>query len=88
MSITGATIILPPAYDLVWSIVPIVLLVPLVCALVSIARHRDGLTGLALVGWLLLVVVVQLVGPILWFAIGRPHTRDRTLANASEHAVR
>lgn len=79
--IAGAELVLPPLYDAVWSMAALIVVIPLVCAIVSISRHRDGLTSLALVGWLLLVVFLQVVGPLLWFLIGRPHTRDRLLVS-------
>lgn len=79
--VASAEVVLPPAYDLIWSMATLIVVIPLVCAIVSISRHRDGLTSLALVGWLLLVVFLQVVGPLLWFLIGRPHTRDRLLVS-------
>ena len=79
--VAGAELVLPPLYDAVWSLTALVVVIPLVCAIVSISRHRDALSSLALVGWLLLVVFLQVFGPLLWFVIGRPHTRDRLLVS-------
>lgn len=86
-SVAGVGAVLPPVYDLIWSMAALVVVIPLVLAIVSISRHRDGLTSLALIGWLLLVVFLQVLGPLLWFLIGRPHTRDRLLV-PSETTVR
>lgn len=78
-SVAGVGLFLPPVYDLIWSMAALVVVIPLLLAIVSISRHRDGLTSLALIGWLLLAVFLQVLGPLLWFLIGRPHTRDRLL---------
>lgn len=43
-------------------------------ALVDVARHR-GLSTAAAAGWVLLIVLVPLVGPALWFFVGRPRVR-------------
>lgn len=44
--------------------------------LIDISRAR-ALSTTAAVAWVLLVVLVPLVGPALWFFVGRPRLRTR-----------
>jgi len=73
---------LPPLYDLVWSAAAIALIVLIVLALVSIARHTDGLSTTATVVWAAIVVFAAFVGPIAWFVVGRPAARASRLTSA------
>lgn len=77
----AANPLVPAGYDIVWSLVSLVVLALLVWALVSIARHGKTLTsGQALV-WTLLVIFVPVLGPLAWLFIGR-----RAGASAVERA--
>lgn len=64
--------LLPTGYDIVWSIAVVALAVYAVSALVSIWRVQASLSGFAVVGWMLLVVVAPLLGATAWFLFGRP----------------
>jgi len=65
----------PPLYDLVWSVVPILLIALVVLALISIARNTAGLSSTATAVWAAVVLFVAPIGPIAWFIIGRPAAR-------------
>lgn len=76
--------LLPAWFDVVWSLGPLLLgllvLLPLAAlfigALLSIVNHKDGLPGLELLGWIALVIFAQVIGPIVWFLVGRDRARD------------
>lgn len=51
-------------------ILSIVLLIPFLLAIVSIARSRTA-SGLEKAVWVLIVLIFPLIGAILWFVIGR-----------------
>lgn len=80
MSLETVNPLLPAWYDVVFSLVPLLVIVPLAAlfigALVSIVHHKDGLPGLELIGWIALVVFAQAIGPIVWFLVGRDRARD------------
>lgn len=54
----------------------LVLLIPFILALVSIARTRTA-TGLEKAIWVLVVLLFPLIGAILWFVIGSRAGRPR-----------
>ena len=62
--------LIPPVYELLWVVGPVVALALLVVALVSISRtaHRS-LTELFV--WLAIVLFVPVVGPITWLLVKR-----------------
>ena len=62
--------LIPPVYELLWVVGPVVALALLVIALVSISRtaHRS-LTELFV--WLAIVLFVPVVGPITWLLVKR-----------------
>ncbi|WP_168915840.1 PLDc N-terminal domain-containing protein [Microcella flavibacter] len=70
---------LPAAYDLAWTIVPILMIALIAVSLVSIARHTDGLSSMATAVWSAVVIFATLLGPIAWFLIGRPAARAAQL---------
>lgn len=76
----SANPMLPAAYDVAWTLVPIVMIVLIAVSLVSIARHTDGLSSLATAVWSAVVIFATLLGPIAWFLIGRPAARAARLA--------
>ena len=51
--------------------IPLILLIVRVIALVQIARSKAAGATIAL--WVLIITIVPLVRPVLWFAVGR-HT--------------
>jgi len=69
----------PPLYDLVWSIVPLVLLVAVVASLISLIRNGRTLSPRDLVFWAIFIVVIPVVGAIAWFALGRPALRKKAM---------
>lgn len=42
-----------------------------IAAVVSVARSKQASEGLNMVLWLMLVTFAPLLGPVLWFAVGR-----------------
>lgn len=91
-SVAGVGLILPPVYDLIWSVVPVLLAVPFLAlwagAIVSITNHRDQLAGLELLGWLAFVTFAPVLGPFLWFLVGRSYTRERVAAPPERWPIR
>ena len=70
--------LIPVWFDLAWSGFVLCALVLLVLALVQIARTSElSSTGRAI--WVLIVLFVPIVGPVVWFSIGR-----RSLVSASQ----
>ena len=70
--------LIPVWFDLAWSGFVLCALVLLVLALVQIARTPElSSTGRAI--WVLIVLFVPIVGPVVWFSIGR-----RSLVAASQ----
>lgn len=57
-------------------ILSVVFLIPLVLAMISIARNRTA-SGLEKAVWVLIVLLFPLLGAILWFIIGRRSQRQR-----------
>jgi hypothetical protein len=58
----------------VWHLLILLALVIWIVALVQIARSK-GTAG-AIVGWIAVVTLLPVVGPIIWFAIGRRTLRS------------
>ena len=57
-------------------ILSVVLLIPFLLAVVSIARSRTA-SGLEKAIWVLIVLLFPLIGAILWFVIGRRAGTER-----------
>ncbi len=70
--------LVPAAYDVWWSVAVFVVLALLGAALVSIARTSKSLTPVVVLVWTLVVLFVPVVGPVSWFAIGRPSALTKT----------
>ncbi|WP_072313026.1 PLDc N-terminal domain-containing protein [Agrococcus sp. Marseille-P2731] len=70
----AANPLLPAAYDVVWSLVVIVVVALAAAALWQILRARD-LSGTQVLLWVLIVIVAPVVGALGWFALGRPRRR-------------
>ena len=63
--------LVPAGYDIVWSIVAIVVFALMVTALVLLARNARWLTAAQALVWTLLIIFVPVIGPVSWMAIGR-----------------
>ena len=67
--------VLPAFSDVVFSLVPLLIVLPLavllVGALVSINRRSATMSGLEELGWYAFVVFAQLIGPLVWFLFAR-----------------
>lgn len=67
--------VLPAFFDVVFSLVPLVIILPLavllVGALVSINRRSATMSDLEELGWYAFVVFAQLIGPLVWFLLAR-----------------
>lgn len=64
----------------------LVLILPFVLAVVSIARNRTA-SGLEKAVWVLIVLAFPLVGALLWFVIGRGSARGALSGPGSPPAV-
>lgn len=72
--------LLPAPYDVLWSIVALVLLAFMVSAVVSVVRARGALTGIQTIVWLALIVALPVFGAVAWFLAGHPRTRKQPAA--------
>ncbi|WAB81319.1 PLDc N-terminal domain-containing protein [Microcella daejeonensis] len=70
---------LPAGYDLLLTLVPIMMIALIAASLVSIARHSDGLSPLATAVWSAVVLLAPLLGPAAWVLIGRAQVRQSRL---------
>lgn len=61
----------PAWFDLVYSIVPLVLASIAVVGLVSIIRRYRSMSVLESAGWTAVVVFAPVLGTLVWFGIGR-----------------
>lgn len=67
---------LPPAYDLIWSSLLLMIAVLTVCALVQLF-HAESRSLVAKVVWVLAILLFPVLGPIAWFAFGKRSLRKR-----------
>lgn len=63
--------LLPAGYDIVWSVVTVIVIALTIVALVMLARSAKHLTGAQALGWTAVVLFVPVLGPVAWLAIGR-----------------
>lgn len=63
--------LLPEAFDIAWSLSVLLVATLAVVALVSLVRNAKHLSALESLGWTALVVLIPLIGPVAWLAIGR-----------------
>lgn len=75
-------LIMPVTYDVVWSVVVVLVIVLVATSLISIARSAKGLTASQALVWALLIIFVPIIGAVAWFAIGR-----RSTSNGNPDAV-
>jgi NADH:ubiquinone oxidoreductase subunit 6 (subunit J) len=69
--------LIPQAYDVVWSVVAVAMLVLFVVALVSLVRSARALGAGPTALWAVLLVLVPLIGPVVWLTAGRTSVRTR-----------
>ncbi len=58
-------------YDIVWTLVSVLVIALVIVALVSIARTAKRLTSTQALVWALVTIFVPVVGPLAWLSIGR-----------------
>ncbi len=63
--------LIPAAYDVVWSVVALLVIVLTIVALVTLSLLAKRLTSAQALVWTLVVLFVPLVGPAVWLSIGR-----------------
>ncbi|WP_062073584.1 PLD nuclease N-terminal domain-containing protein [Demequina sediminicola] len=63
--------LLPTTYDVAWTVVAVATLAFAVVALVSVARRASLMSSSAVALWCLLILVVPVVGPVMWFVAGK-----------------
>ncbi|MCM3697541.1 PLDc N-terminal domain-containing protein [Microbacterium oleivorans] len=63
--------LLPSLYDVVWSLVALIVIGLAVVALVSLARSARGLTSVQALAWAIVILFVPVLGPVAWLAVGR-----------------
>ncbi|MBW9094500.1 PLDc_N domain-containing protein [Microbacterium jejuense] len=63
--------LVPAAYDITWSIVAVVVIALTCLALISLIRSGRPLSLIQATIWTLLILVVPVLGPIAWLAVGR-----------------
>ncbi|UTT62240.1 PLDc N-terminal domain-containing protein [Microcella humidisoli] len=61
----------PAWFDLVFSIVPLVLVIIAITGLVSIIRRYRSMSVLESAGWTAVVVFAPVLGTLVWFGVGR-----------------
>ncbi len=63
--------VLPAWYDAWFTVLPILLLLWWFCALISIGRRAPVMRPWEAIGWFLFVTIAPVVGPLVWFLLGR-----------------
>ena len=63
--------LIPVGYDIVWSIVTVLVIALTIAALVMLARSARRLTATQALIWTLVVLLVPFLGPVAWLTIGR-----------------
>ena len=66
--------VMPPSFGILGFLL-IVNAILFISALISVARNRTYTSGGTVV-WALIVLVVPVLGPVLWFVIGRRAAQD------------
>lgn len=74
---SGNDILFPPMYDLVWSVIPFVILlvVSITVATVEYTRKRDVVASL---GWGALVLFLPIIGFVIWAVAALIRRENRT----------
>lgn len=63
--------LIPVGYDIVWSIVTVLVVALTIVALVTLARSARRLTATQALIWTAVVLLAPILGPIAWLTIGR-----------------
>jgi len=63
--------LIPAGYDIAWSVITFLVIALTILAFVSIARAAKRLTTAQGLLWAALVVLIPLLGPLAWLAVGR-----------------
>lgn len=63
--------LIPAGYDIVWSVVSVVVIALAVLALVSLARSARRLSTWQTLGWTLAILFAPVLGSLAWLTIGR-----------------
>lgn len=72
----------------VYAVVPLLLFALAAAAIVSISRHTSSMSTQQIVLWCGVALLFTVIGPLLWFAIGRRAARARsTPAGSTERTV-
>lgn len=61
----------------VYAALPLVLFALAAAAIISISRHTSSMSGKQIVLWCGVALLFTVIGPLLWFAIGRRAARAR-----------
>ncbi|MCK6065771.1 MULTISPECIES: PLD nuclease N-terminal domain-containing protein [Microbacterium] len=63
--------LIPASYDIVWSIVTVLIIALTIVALVTLARSARRLTATQALIWTVVVLFIPFLGPAAWLTIGR-----------------
>jgi hypothetical protein len=69
--------VIPAVYDLLWAVVPLAVTAFAAVALITLVLDVRALAALGIrsttytLGWIAVIVLIPVVGPILWFALRR-----------------
>ncbi len=66
--------LIPAGYDIAWSAITVLVIALAIVALISLARAARRLTATQGLLWTLVVLLVPVVGPVAWLAVGRRST--------------
>ncbi|PYY36451.1 PLDc N-terminal domain-containing protein [Curtobacterium sp. MCBD17_030] len=69
--------LIPPVYDIAWSVVAAASVVLIVITIASLGRRASQLSPLLALAWAALILTAPVLGPVAWLAIGR-RTAPRT----------
>ena len=63
--------LIPAGYDVVWSVVAVLIFTLTVIALITLARASKRLTVTQALVWAAIVLLVPVLGAVAWLAVGR-----------------
>jgi uncharacterized membrane protein YhaH (DUF805 family) len=63
--------LIPAGYDIAWSMITALVIALTIIALISLARTAKRLTPAHGLLWAALVLLVPVLGPLAWLAVGR-----------------
>ena len=69
--------VIPQQYDISWTIALVAVLALMAAAVVSVVRNSARMSLPATVVWIVGVVVLPVLGPLVWFLVGRRDLRRR-----------